>query len=98
MDDEELTEKLRRLEATADHAERHTLALELSDTADQRVFDVLVKLIQHPDLENRRGTLVFCLGTYDCSPITNMLVGLADNGNFEVAMGASGILAEQRLR
>ena len=98
MDEAELTEKLHRLEATSDHAERHSLALELADTRDSRVFDVLVKLIQKPELENRRGTLVYCLGNYDCLPVADLLKNLAETGNFEVAMGADGILEEQGLR
>ena len=98
MDEPQLTEKFLRLEATGDHAERHSLALELADTRDPRVFDVLVNLIQKPELANWRGTLVYCLGNYDCSPITDLLKKLADNGNAEVEMGAEGILQEQALR
>jgi hypothetical protein len=98
MDETELTDKLRRLEATDDHVERHSLALELADTHDLRVFDTLVKLIQRPELENRRGTLVYCLENYDCSSVADLLVNLAENGNFEVAMQADTILREQSLR
>jgi hypothetical protein len=93
-----MAEKLRRLQLTEDHAERHTLALELADTRDPRVFEALVSLIQQPELENWRGTLVYCLGNFDCSPVTDLLVNLAETGNAEVAMGASGILQEQGLR
>jgi hypothetical protein len=98
MDEASFSEKLRRLEETEDHAERHSLALELSDTRDPRVFDTLVKLIQLPELENRRGTLVYCLENYDCSSVAGLLVGLSKTGNFEVAMQADAILQDQGLR
>lgn len=98
MNEAELEEKLQRLEETDDHAERHSLALELSDTRDPRVFDTLVKLIQRPELENRRGTLVYCLENYDCSTVSDLLVSLAETGNFEVRMQADMILDEQALR
>jgi hypothetical protein len=98
MNEAAIEEKLQRLEVTDDHVERHSLALELADTRDPRVFDALVRLIQRPALENRRGTLVYCLGNYDCSPVVDLLVKLADSGNAEVAMGANGILQEQGLQ
>jgi hypothetical protein len=98
MKQTELVEKLQRLESTDDHAERHNLALELADTRDPRVFDVLVKLIQRPELENRRGTLVYCLENYDCSSIVEFLERLVATGNFEVASQAEMILDEQELR
>ncbi len=98
MNEAEVADKLQRLEQTDDHAERHSLALELSDTRDPRVFDTLVRLIQRPELENRRGTLVYCLGNYNCSTVADLLVKLADTGNAEVVMGANGILQEQGLR
>jgi hypothetical protein len=98
MEEQAIAEKLQRIEETEDHAERHSLALELADTRDTRVFEALVRLIQRPELENRRGTLVYCLGNYDCSPIADLLMSLAKTGNAEVAMGANVILEEQALR
>lgn len=98
MNEAEVADKLQRLEQTDDHSERHSLALELSDTRDPRVFNTLVRLIQRPELENRRGTLVYCLGNYNCFPVADLLVKLADTGNAEVVMGANGILQEQGLR
>ena len=98
MNEADLTEKLQRLETTEDHAERRSLALELSDTGDLRVFDILVRLIQRPELENRRGTLVYCLDSYDCSSVADLLAQLTETGNFEVATQAAIILDEQALR
>lgn len=82
--------------ATNDHAERHVLALKLSETGDRRVFTCLIKLIQRPELVNYRGTLVYCRGDFDCSMISDFLELLASDDNFEVAWTAQGILDEQR--
>lgn len=98
MDDAEIAEKLQILETTADHALRHSLALSLSDTRDARVFPVLLKLIKQPELKDRRGTLIYCLESYDCSSIREYLLELIETGNFEVAMQADIIIQEQGLR
>ncbi len=98
MNEAEILEKLHRLEVTDSHLERNSLALELSDTRDSRVFQRLVELIRRPELVNKRGTLVYCLENYDCSSIVDLLVELAETGNFEVSAGAETILDEQRLR
>ena len=88
MDEAELARKLQLLEATEDARERNALALELAETGDGRVFDCLVRLIQRPGLENRRGTLVYCLEGYDCSSVADLLANLVATGNFEVASQA----------
>ncbi|PXW77906.1 hypothetical protein C7451_10311 [Blastomonas natatoria] len=98
MFEDEIVEKLRRLEVTDCHQERNSLALELSDTKDPRLFDSLVRLIQRPELLNNRGTLLYCLENYDCSSIVDLLVHLVETGNFEVSAAAEIILDEQRLR
>ena len=51
MDEAERTEKLQRLVETADNAERHSLALELSNTRDPRVFETVVMLFQRLGIE-----------------------------------------------
>ncbi|NCP14735.1 MAG: hypothetical protein GW858_11320 [Sphingomonadales bacterium] len=98
MSEAEILEKLQRLQVTDSHSERNSLALQLSDTKDPRLFRPLIELIQRPELVNNRGTLVYCLENYDCSPIVDLLVELAETGNFEVSAGAETILDEQRLR
>ena len=98
MNETEILEKLHRLEVTDSHLERNSLALELSDTKDTGVFQSLIELIQRPELVNNRGTLVYCLQNYDCSPIVDLLLELAEFGNFEVSAGAEIILDEQSLR
>lgn len=97
MNEAEILEKLHRLDVTDSHLERNSLALELSDTKDSRVFQRLVELIRQPELVNNRGTLVYCLENYDCSSIVDLLVELAETGNFEVSAGAEIILDKQRL-
>lgn len=98
MDETEILEKLHRLVVTDSHLERNSLALELSDKKETRLFQLLVELIQRPELMKNRGTLVYCLRNYDCSPIVSTLVELAETGNFEVSAEAAIILDEQRLR
>ena len=98
MNETEILEKLHRLEVTDSHLERNSLALELSDTKDTRVFQPLVELIQRPEILKNRGTLVYCLQKYDCSTIVDLLLELAEFGNFEVSAEAEIILDEQRLR
>lgn len=98
MHEAEILEKLHRLKVTDSHLERNSLALELSDTKDPRLFAHLVELVRRPELANNRGTLVYCLENYDCSLIVDLLVELAESGNFEVSAGAEIILNEQRLR
>jgi hypothetical protein len=98
MNEDEISEKLQRLETTDSHQERNSLALALADTIDPRVFKSLVRLIQRPELVNNRGTLLYCLENYDCSSITDLLVGLVKTGNFEVSAEAAIILDDQGLR
>jgi hypothetical protein len=98
MDEAEFAEKIARLEHTADDAERRSLALDLSETGDDRVYELLVRLIQRPDLENRRGTLIYCLEEFDCSSIVSLLASIAETGKFEAAAHADIILKEQGLR
>lgn len=50
MNDSKLTEKLLRLVESANSAERFSLALELCDTRDPRVFETVVKFIQRHGL------------------------------------------------
>jgi len=95
VNETEFAERLQRLKETDDDFERNALAMDLSDTRDPRVFDALVTLIKRSELENRRGTLVYCLENYDCSSIFDLLRGLAENGNFEVSAHAQIILDEQ---
>lgn len=98
MNEPEAVAKLQRLEATDNDTERNSLAIELSDAREPRLFDVLVNLIRKPELENNRGTLLYCLENYDCNSIADLLIELSRTGNFEVRAEADIILDEQGLR
>ncbi|EGD58027.1 hypothetical protein Y88_0079 [Novosphingobium nitrogenifigens DSM 19370] len=49
-------------------------------------------------MENRRGTLIYCLEAHDCASIKALLEDIARTGNFEAGMQAEIILDDQRLR
>lgn len=78
-------EDLRTLETTADDAQRNSLALNLAEQKTPGLDAVLVRLIQRPDLADKRGTLVHALGYLDCSDHVGLLVGLVLTGGFEIA-------------
>lgn len=82
------------LETTSDHATRHQLALRLADARVPGTPDVLLRLIAREDLVDRRGTLVYSLGHFDCSNYVPLLVHLVATANFEVAHAAFHILAD----
>lgn len=72
---------------------RNALALELSDRKELGAFPVLVKLLDDIRTENSRGTLLYALGAYDCSPILEQLVHQVITGNFEVARQAFSLIS-----
>ncbi|MGH1560041.1 hypothetical protein ACRAWD_25030 [Caulobacter segnis] len=76
---------LRTLETTADDAQRNSLALSLAEARTPGLDAVLVRLIQRPDLADKRGTLVHALGYLDCSDHVGLLVELVLTAGFEVA-------------
>lgn len=51
MNEAELTKKLQRLEEIADEGERLSVALELSNTRDSRVFEAVVQAFQRAGLQ-----------------------------------------------
>ena len=80
-----VADDLRTLETTADDAQRNSLALSLAEQKTPGLGAVLVRLIQRPDLADKRGTLVHALGYLDCSNHVGLLIGLVLTGDFEVA-------------
>ena len=82
---EKESDGLRELKATSDPSIRNHLALNLAQTREPEVLEILIELIKRPDLKDSRGTLVHCLGFYDCKPHFNLLVELVTTGNWEVA-------------
>jgi hypothetical protein len=85
-------EQLKVLEALEDHIARNELALELGDARTPGLPEVLVRLIQRPDLRDHRGTLVHVLGFYDCAEHLPLLAGLVVSGGWEVAHEAFEIV------
>ena len=83
---------LMTLATTQDAGLRNAAALRLADARVPEAKAVLVGLILTEDLRNHRGTLVYCLGHFDCSDQFGLLIGLVISGNFEVACGALHIL------
>jgi len=87
-----LHELLRKLKTTNSSVERNALAIKAAETGDPEVPKVLIELIDRPELVNERGTLVNCLGSFDCSKNFLWLVKLVCHGNSEVSHEAMGIL------
>lgn len=86
MDDlENASSELLSLESLADGRTRNALALRLAEAKVAGADEVLVRLIQRPDLAKNRGTLVHALRHYDCAPYLTLLVDLVISGGFEVA-------------
>ncbi|KAF0812712.1 hypothetical protein IGB42_03004 [Andreprevotia sp. IGB-42] len=79
------------LQAT-DHPSRNALAIKLAESGVPEVLPVLLALIERPDLQHHRGTLVHCLGYFDCRPHFSKLVDLVIAGNWETAHEAFGVL------
>ncbi len=84
--------ELKTLETLADGAARNALALRLAEARTPGLPEVLLRLIDRPDLRANRGTLIHSLGHYDCSQHLNFLLGLAISGGLEVAGEAFEII------
>ena len=80
------------LETLEDPVARNALALKLGEARTPGLAEVLVRLIQRPDLRDQRGTLVHVLGFYDCSARLPLLVDLVVTGGWEVAHEAFEII------
>lgn len=82
---EDISSELLLLENVADGSARNSLALRLAEAKVPGVDEILVRLIQRPDLADNRGTLVHALSYYDCAPYVTLLVDLVIAGGVEVA-------------
>lgn len=89
-----LTELLEKLRNVDDPVERNALAISATETGDPVVLDVLIELIDRPDLVDQRATLLNCAGRFDCSNRFLWLANLVCRGNWEVAHEAYDILVE----
>ena len=90
-------ELLRKLKTTNSSVERNALAITATETGDPEVQRALIEMIDRPDLLNERGTLIYCLGQFDCSRDFLWLVRLVCEGNWEVSHEVAGILAKTNL-
>ena len=90
--DEDVRADLQALATGQDPIVRNAAALRLADRKVPEAKALLIELIARADLRNQRGTLVHCLGYFDCSDQFGLLVGLVIEGNFEVAHEALEIL------
>src|SRR5262245_21416632 len=81
------------LRTTNDATVRDAVALALSDLKDPTAFDVLVDLLRSERTKTNRGTLLYALGAYDCSPILPLLVELVIDGNYEVSRQALALIS-----
>jgi hypothetical protein len=83
---------LRVLERTNDPAVRNAVALALSDLKEPSAFDMLVDLLKSGRVSGNRGTLLYALGAYNCSPVLPLLVDLVIEGNFEESRQALSLI------
>jgi HEAT repeat protein len=87
------TPRLLHILRTTDNAiVRNAAALALSDLQELEAFKVLVDLLRDDRTSQSRGTLLYALGAYDCSPILPLLVDLVIGGNFEVSQQAFSLI------
>jgi hypothetical protein len=84
--------EFKRLRTLTDGAERNALALRLAEARTPGLQNVLIEMIGREDLRSNRGTLIHCLGHYDCSAYLNFLLALVIDGGFEVASEALQII------
>ncbi|GGY19100.1 hypothetical protein GJV26_00635 [Massilia dura] len=87
-----LSELLNKLKTANSSVERNALAVKAAETSDPAVPKILVELIDRPELANERGSLVNCLGSFDCSEKFLWLVKLVCHGNWKVSHEAMRIL------
>ncbi|OYX05948.1 MAG: hypothetical protein B7Z12_02095 [Caulobacter vibrioides] len=79
------SDDLRQLETIADADQRNALALRLAQAGTPGLDAVLAKLIQRPDLADKRAPLVHAMSFVDCSNHVALLVELVASGGSPVA-------------
>lgn len=82
------------LRASGDAIVRNAVALALSDLKEPRAFEAIVDLLKDDRTLKSRGTLLYALEAYDCSPILPLLVEFVIEGNFEVSREALARISE----
>jgi HEAT repeat protein len=83
---------LETLDATADNLVRNGAAIALSDMQIPEAFDVIATLLGQERTRGARGTLLYALEPYDCSPILPLLVELVIADTYESAREAASCI------
>jgi len=77
---------------------RNAAVLGLMETRKQQFFKAIVDRISELGFHEEIGTMVYALKNFDCSNELLFICKLYLNGNAEVQMSTSTILAEQKFR
>ncbi|WP_409292470.1 HEAT repeat domain-containing protein [Peribacillus sp. SCS-37] len=82
------------LKSTENHNIRNLIALALSDIGDGRAVKPLIEMINDPKTSGNRGTLLYALKPFDCSPFLETLIRHLLTGNFEVQLTSFELIEE----
>ena len=79
--------------ATTGHPRlRNAAALALSDLEAPEAFDVIAGLLRQEHTRGLRGTLLYALRPYDCTPILPLLVDIVVDDTYESAREAAALI------
>ncbi len=86
-------DQMRRLQdAQVPVADRLETILDLAERRNEKVYPVILELLNHPDFEQCKGTLIHALQNYPPEPLFERAVDWLVHGGFEVAHLAFEIL------
>ena len=66
--------------------------LDLAEQKNNEVYPIILKLIEQPEFNNCKGTLVYALENYPPEPLFEKAIEWWIHGEFEVAYGAFNII------
>ena len=66
--------------------------LDLAEQKNNEVYPIILKLIEQPEFNNCKGTLVYALEKYPPEPLFEKAIEWLIHGEFEVAYGAFNII------
>jgi len=67
---------------------RNSIALALSDFGNADAVVHLINVIKDPKTKGQRGTLLFALESFECSPYTKLFIDLFQESGFETSRQA----------
>ncbi|GIE76507.1 hypothetical protein Aph02nite_24570 [Actinoplanes philippinensis] len=82
------------LGATSDARVRNGIAYALSAMRVPEMFEVVVELLRQERTRGFRGTLLYALRPFDCTPILPLLVDLVIGDSWEAAREAGYLITE----